>query len=161
MWIKNSIPTNRRPILKNEYGKRAPLSSRTLIMAGLVLMACVACWLLLSDAGILFAALSGLLFLGFMFVIQYQATQQFRREALQTLRDHPVLGVTGPWKLTNSGEHLIVETDGGTRAFSRARTRIWDSGHQLVLWLDSLPIVIPQYESYAPMCAALRRRLRM
>jgi hypothetical protein len=139
----------------------SPVSPRMLIMAGIVLVTCVPAWLMFQDAGILIACLVGLFLVGFMFSIQYFHRQQFRREALQALRDHPVLGATGPWKLTVRGDRLIVETDRGTRQFLRSRTRIWDSGHQLVLWLDSLPILIPQYESYAPMCDALRRRLRM
>jgi hypothetical protein len=140
------------------------LSPWLLMTGGLGIVAAVATFAyaldwFVSEEIIALASLFALLFVGLLFIVQYDHTRRARNAALQTLRLHPLLGVCGPWQLIVSPDRLIVENSAGSQSFARRRTQIWNTEHQLVIFFGGQPIVIPSREPYAAMCRELRQRL--
>jgi hypothetical protein len=90
---------------------------------------------------------------------QLPRNRRLWRRTLQELRSHPVLGSLGPWKLAVGRDRYLVETLGGKRVFMRSETKFAMSTKHPVIWLDALPIAIPNRGPYWQMWLALRQRL--
>jgi hypothetical protein len=112
-----------------------------------------------SDEVIVLGSLFSLFFVAFLALVQFDHTRRTRQAALEQLREHPLLGVRGPWQLIVSPDRLIVENSAGSQAFARRRTQIWNTEHQLVIFFGGQPIVIPSREPYTAMWREVRQRL--
>jgi len=90
--------------------------------------------------------------------IQSRRNRRVAQAVLERLQAHPVLGATGPWKLTVDRQQITVETPGGRRNFPRSETRVQSlEAIDLVIWFrGDLPIVVPERDPYSRMCKLLR-----
>ena len=114
---------------------------------------------IIGDAAVVFGVLFSLLMVVVLGFLLSDHTRRFRRNSLDKLRGHPLLGVRGPWQLIISPDRLIVENSAGSQAFARRRTQIWNTEHQLVIFFGGQPIVIPSREPYTAMWREVRQRL--
>jgi len=80
---------------------------------------------------------------------------------LEILRQHPVLGAKGAWRLKVGHHEVTVETPGGTQQYELSQVPFLAlEGHDLILWLEpGYPLVVPDGGKYKRMNWLLRKWL--
>lgn len=85
---------------------------------------------------------------------------------LRQLRNHPVLGGVGTWRIQIDEERIIVATSRGQQEWQLTGVRRIDfGGRPMVLWLErDLAIALPKHgdyfeDDYAAVCKTLYRRV--